>query len=83
MTKFTTVVSRIKTQVRRKARRLGMVSAVDIANISRDTSGSRRGAIVRRVFADLVAEGFLTPTAATICNRDTRHRVTVYKMTSR
>lgn len=80
MTSFTSVVSRIKTAVRRRASRSGTVSAVDVANVSRTTRGERRGAVIRRVFADLVAEGFLVATSGTRYNRDTRHSVTVYRV---
>lgn len=83
MTNFTSVVSRIKTAVRRHATRTGRVSAVDVSNVSRTTRGERRGAVMRRVFADLVADGFLTVTSATKYNRDTRHSVTVYRVTRR
>jgi hypothetical protein len=80
MTSFTSVVSRIKTAVRRCATRTGTVSAVDVSNVSRTTRGGRRGAIVRRVFADLVDEGFLVATTNTRYNRDTRHDVRVYRL---
>lgn len=80
MTNFTSVVSRIKTAARRRASRTGTVSAVDVSNVSRTTRGERRGAVIRRVFADLVSEGFLVATSNTQYNRDTRHSVTVYRI---
>jgi hypothetical protein len=81
MTKFTSVVSRIKAAVRRRAAVKGTVSAVDVSNVSRkSTRGERRGAVIRRVFADLVDEGFLVATSAKQYNSDTRHSVTVYRV---
>lgn len=80
MIKFTSAVSRIKAAVRRRALRSDTVSAVDVANVSRTTSGERRGAVIRRVFADLIADGFLVATKDTVYNRDTRHSVTVYRV---
>lgn len=80
MKNFTSVVSRIKTVARRRASQAGTVSAVDVAQISRSTTGGRRGAIMRRVFADLVSEGFLVATSDRVYNRDTRHSVTVYRV---
>lgn len=83
MTNFTSVVSRIKSAVRRRAARNGTVSAVDVSNVSRTTRGERRGAVIRRAFADLVDEGFLVATSATRYNSDTRHSVTVYRLARR
>lgn len=79
MNKFTSVVSRIKTVVRQRVLKSDTVSALDVANVSRTTRGERRGAVIRRVFADLIAEGLLVATSERRYNRDTRHNVTVYK----
>ena len=76
---FSQTVSRMKTAIRKHVKTNGAVSAVDIANISRSSSGEERGAVVRRAFADLVEEGFIRPTKTTTYNTSTHHSVTVYQ----
>ena len=78
---FNTVVSRLKTAIRRKVKAGNRtVSALDIANVMRAASNnSSRGAAVRRAFTDLVEEGTLVPTSNTEYNADTHHSVTIYR----
>lgn len=78
---FNTVVSRLKTSIRRKVRNgAETVSALDVTNVMRTSSNnSSRGAAVRRAFTDLVDEGVLVPTTDTEYNADTHHSVTIYR----
>lgn len=79
---FNGLVGRIKSEIRRRAARGATeVSAVDVSNVMRSrVTGTSRGAVVRRAFADLVNEGFLRVTDYTEYNPDTHHSVTVYEV---
>jgi len=82
MTTFNGAVSRLKTEIRRRASRGATeISAVDVANVQRGAlRGASRGAAVRRAFADLVDEGLLKTTNLVEYNSDTHHSVTVYRV---
>lgn len=82
MSSFNSVVTRIKSEIRRRARRgAKTISAVDVANVMRSrATGASRGAAVRRAFADLVDEQVLRATTSTVYNPDTHHSVTVYQV---
>lgn len=80
MNKFTNVVNRVKSAARRRAKKAQTLSALDLSSLARTTHGERRGAVIRKVFADLIAEGLLVATSERRYNRDTRHNVTVYRV---
>jgi hypothetical protein len=70
----------LKSEIRRLARRNGVVSSVDVHNVMRlHLDGEGRGAWVRNAFTSLVNEGFLSATERTVRNPANRHRVTVYR----
>ena len=73
----------LKSEIRRLARRNGVVSSVDVHNVMRlHLGGDGRGAWVRNAFASLVSEGFLSATERTVRNPSNRHEVTVYRTIS-
>lgn len=77
--RFTVAVSTIRSALARRARKEGVISAVDVADVAPTVSGSTRGAAVRAAFVQLVKERILRPTTRTKYNPDTRHSVVVYK----
>jgi len=73
----------LKSEIRRLARRNGVVSAVDVQNVMREhLDGEGRGAFVRNAFSALISEGFLAPTERTVRNPNNRHQVTLYRTIS-
>lgn len=73
----------LKSEIRRLARRNGVVSAVDVRNVMREhLDGESRGAFVRNAFSALISEGFLAATELTVRNPSNRHQVTLYRTIS-
>lgn len=78
-TSFNTVVTRIKSEIKRQLKTLDRVSAVNFRNVMRSQAdGPSRGAAVRLAFRELINERVLRPTTESVYNPDTKHRVTVY-----
>lgn len=85
MSTFSSKVSRLKARMRSRFNVSGkQVSSVDVTNILRSSSnavhGPARGAVVRRVFNDLVNEGFLVETNMLAYNHVNHRSVRVYKV---
>ena len=73
--------SYLKSEIRTRALRNGTVSAVDVRNVMRrHFDGNSRGAWVTNAFKQLISEGFLVTTGATVLNPDNGHQVTVYSV---
>lgn len=75
---FGRAVSTMRSAIRRRARRSGRVSPVDISSVAKNVKGDIRGAAVSAAFNQLVSEGVIAPSQVTVYNPSTHHRVTVY-----
>ena len=78
MMSFKDALSRFRGLIMRRAVKNGKVSSVDLAGRVPSVTGSRRGAVVKRAFESLVADGAIKKTSSTVYNKSTHHQVTVY-----
>lgn len=76
---FNQALQRFRTIITNRVRQNGTVSALDITDNIPSVSGPRRGAVVRRAFESLVADGVIRKTTQTVYNAATHHSVTVYR----